>query len=87
MLHWLLLAGVALPAQPQSADYWHLIVFNSEGGTAVIDYPSASRCERAKRTIETENTKRVEAADTRARSSGAIITGYGILPIAYCVPA
>ena len=80
-------AYAASPVAAQQASAYKLIVGTSEGGgIAVIDYPSAARCERARAALEADMQRRTDQANARL-APGAIITSYGWRAYAACIPA
>lgn len=74
-----------LLAAPDGAFY--LVIDNTKGGVATVEYPNATRCERARRAVMVEAQKRVDTANKDAAKTGGIISDYGPMPVAYCIPA
>lgn len=63
-----------------------LLVLNSNGGIAIIDYATPARCENARHEIEIARKNEASRAQERAAQQGAIITKFGSIPSAYCIP-
>ena len=81
----LLALAVSAPAVAQSGAY-RLILTWSQGGITTVDYPSAARCEMARRAVEAEREARITAAERRSAAQGGIMTGAPWTIYALCIP-
>lgn len=67
-------AVLAAPALAQEGPY-KLLVASSDGGVALTDYPTRSRCERARGVIEAENKRRQERARANLPQGAVLVRG------------
>lgn len=82
------IASVGAPASSsaqQATPYKLIVAFSYGGGMAVIDYPSAARCERARLTIDADRDARIAQGQART-PPGAVTVGAPYHFTATCIP-
>lgn len=77
--------AIASPAQAQQAAPYKLIITWAQGGVAVVDYPSANRCEKGRSAVEQEAERRASQAP-RQLPGGGMIIGSPWVAYAFCIP-
>jgi hypothetical protein len=71
-------------AQTQVGPY-RLVITYTPGGIAVIDYPSAAQCDRARAGLEADRARRTQEASANA-PQGAVVVGTPYHLRGVCIP-
>lgn len=80
-----MLAALTLALMAQGAPY-KLVIVAGAGGTAVVDYPTLARCQRAAEFVEAEWRRRYEQAKAEPRPPNVYLTGPPFTAFAFCIP-
>ena len=80
-----LLLAQATPANPYAKWTNHKLVLVVNGLPVVLDYPTAERCETARRAAEAEAQRRWEADQSR-QPAGTVLTKPAITVAGLCIP-
>lgn len=81
-------AALLIPASVGAqAGPYKLVLTWSQNAITVVDYPSAARCEQARRAVEAERDRRIEEVKRRPPPvQGAITIGQPTTVYGFCIP-
>ena len=76
-----------MPVSAQTSQGYKLVIVIGDGGTAVVDYPTLTRCQKAAAAVEDEWKRRFADAQANQRSENVILTKPAFRSFAFCIPA
>ncbi|WP_419809180.1 hypothetical protein [Sphingomonas sp.] len=77
---------LSVPVVAQQPAAYKLVIVVGAGGTTVVDYPSAARCQRAADALEAEWRRQYEIAKAEPRQPNVYLTGPAFTAFAFCIP-